>query len=520
MNNHFIGVLLYNSSNNSIIGDNVISNNGNGVSILRANTNNRISGNSIKQNYRGILLDGVGFYSRNLNNMIRENDISDNRGYGIDIDFSDQNYIFNNTICYNELCGIYAPHYRVAENIIAWNTITNNNEIGINLDGWYNNIFGNTIANHSSYGIYLDDNSWNDNVIYHNNFINNTQNAYTKDDNIWNLGYPFGGNYWDSHPDFTDNFSGPDQNESGSDGICDSPYDIPKDNQDIYPLINESEGNIPLISEAYGPYFCFAGNGINFKGDGFGGVPPYTYLWDFGEGNISTLKNPQQYFYEEGIYTVNLTITDSENTRVNDTTQVQVTGDPLEADAGGTYYGVVNESVQFFGNATGGFPPYSWFWSFAGTGYAYEQNPQHVFTRADNYSVYFKVTDKGGFDDADWATVVINESVPPEDDIPPNITITKPIHAIYIRNKMIFQFFTTVVIGKIDIEVSAVDNGSGMDCVEFYIDDELLAIDNTTPYTILWDERSFNNFKHTLKVVAIDLEDNSACAEIDVWKFF
>jgi hypothetical protein len=55
-------------------------------------------------------------------------------------------------------------------------------------------------------------------------------------DNIWDDGYPSGGNYW---KDYTgvDLYNGPYQNETGSDGIGDTPYTIDANNTDRYPLM-------------------------------------------------------------------------------------------------------------------------------------------------------------------------------------------------------------------------------------------------------------------------------------------
>jgi len=69
------------------------------------------------------------------------------------------------------------------------------------------------------------------------------------------------GNYTD-----VDSFSGPSQNESGSDGIWDHPYIINADNQDRYPLVEpwtptpgdvNGDGTVDAsdlvdLSEAYG----------------------------------------------------------------------------------------------------------------------------------------------------------------------------------------------------------------------------------------------------------------------------
>jgi PKD repeat protein len=43
-----------------------------------------------------------------------------------------------------------------------------------------------------------------------------------------------------------------------------------------------------------------------------GGFPPYTYEWDFGDGEISTDENPTHAYVEADYYTVSLTVTDDE----------------------------------------------------------------------------------------------------------------------------------------------------------------------------------------------------------------
>jgi len=106
----------------------------------------------------------------------------------------------------------------------------------------YNNIFqGNTIA------INLTESSTN-NIIYSNNFFNNAIQVYTSmpAENIWDNGYPSGGNYWsdfeDRYPSTEDIYSGPYQNIAGSDGIWDHPYEIAEDNVDRYPLVKPFSG--------------------------------------------------------------------------------------------------------------------------------------------------------------------------------------------------------------------------------------------------------------------------------------
>src|SRR5438132_871443 len=42
-----------------------------------------------------------------------------------------------------------------------------------------------------------------------------------------------------------------------------------------------------------------------------GGIPPYTYSWDFGDGTTSTLSSFTKHYSSAGTYAVRLTVTDS-----------------------------------------------------------------------------------------------------------------------------------------------------------------------------------------------------------------
>jgi len=111
------------------------------------------------------------------------------------------------------------------------------------------------------------------------------------------------------------------------------------------------------------------------------------------------------------------------------------------------------------------------------------------------------------------------------DIIPPTVEISKPEKALYILNfhirDFLFQFRKPVILGRIDIVINATDDQSGIDYVEFYIDDEYKATDESKPYTWQWRWDSFSlRHRHTMKVVAYDLAGNSNYDEIKVWRFF
>jgi len=169
-----------------------------------------------------------------------------------------------------------------SNNTIIGNSITNSTHDGIYLllMASNNRIIGNNVTMSGDSGIHLSGGIYpsSNNLIYHNNFINNTKQATSEGGSIntWDDGYPSGGNYWSDYTD-QDLYSGPLQNEAGSDEIWDHPYVIDENNRDHYPLTNPWP---PVICTVYF-YTDPAGPGfnINFKGQ--------TYL----DGDANTFLN-------------------------------------------------------------------------------------------------------------------------------------------------------------------------------------------------------------------------------------
>ena len=184
------------------------------------------------------VIEGAGRYAIDLlyseGNIFTNNSVLDNRD-GVALFESNQNFFINNKISRNHRDGIIIVES--GNNFFSGNEISENGEHGITLVTQYTcgNIFeGNTISK-NDYAIVIADAY--DNAVYHNNFIDNgKQIAAYNEMNIWDWGYPSGGNYWSSHnpPDI---YSGPYQNETGSDGIGDIPYIMDENNTDRYPLI-------------------------------------------------------------------------------------------------------------------------------------------------------------------------------------------------------------------------------------------------------------------------------------------
>jgi parallel beta-helix repeat protein len=276
--------------------------------------------------------DGIGItvkgYTSN-NNIIKNCNIYNNYQSGIYLFDTYGNVIYNCYLNKNLDSGISIGGQYSYNNLIVDNEISNSTMCswggGLQL-GWscHNNTFSNNHISDCNNGVYIEDtfdtDDCNDNLFYHNNFVDNTQGAFDECDNLWDNGYPSGGNFWSD-------YTGVDNND---DGIGDTPYDLSGgENKDYYPLMEPWIADEP-IPEAHGPYYGVIDAPTQFKGVAVGGYQPYTWYWDFGDGNSSDEMNPAYNYTKTGKYDVVLTVTDSHNSSSSDTTfaWIQETNDP------------------------------------------------------------------------------------------------------------------------------------------------------------------------------------------------
>ena len=197
------------------ITDNLVLKSGDCGILVWAATNNYIDFNTVEEAFFGIFL-----YLDATCNQIGQNIISNNSDAGVVLD----------------ICG---PNNRVVSN-----NITNNGRIvftiwnaGIALNVCSENqIVSNYISNNQK-GI-LQNTQTNNNLIYHNSFVDNKIQVDnpTLSNDIWDDGYPDGGNYWSDYAGL-DEKRGPYQNLTGTDGIGDTPYAIDGNDMDHYPLM-------------------------------------------------------------------------------------------------------------------------------------------------------------------------------------------------------------------------------------------------------------------------------------------
>ena len=226
---NYQGILLA-YTKDSLIQDAAVFSNEMGIDLEYSSYDN-ISGNSIASNWWGIFLGSYSNY-----NSISGNSITNNEDGVYLYPLSNSNSVSGNSITANNGNGVYLD--QSSSNSISGSNIIANNGKGIRLDVYSNN---NTISENNITGnvdgIYLYYSS--NNSVFHNNFVGNQQPASTYESygNLWDDGYPSGGNYWSDYSG-VDVYRGPYQNETGSDGIGDISYVVDANNTDRYPLMN------------------------------------------------------------------------------------------------------------------------------------------------------------------------------------------------------------------------------------------------------------------------------------------
>jgi len=87
---------------------------------------------------------------------------------------------------------------------------------------------------------------------------------------------------------------------------------------------DEDEESEQLEVNAGNEYEAKVNETITFEGKAEGGIEPYKWSWDFGDGNTSIEQNPTHAYNETGTYTATLTVEDDEGNIATDTATVTI----------------------------------------------------------------------------------------------------------------------------------------------------------------------------------------------------
>jgi len=178
--------------------------------------------------------------------------------------------------------------------------------------------------------------------------------------------------------------------------------------------IESDETPLPLEVDAGGPYEGLVGETIEFTGTATGGVPPYEYLWDFGDGKTSNKQNPTHIYMTAGNYTITLTVTDKKGNSSSDNTWAKIKGlnnPPETPTISGPTKLKVNVQYEYTFSANdpdGDNVSYLVVWGDGtSTVWINETSATHKWTKKDKFIISCKAKDTYGAESG-WGTLEVS----------------------------------------------------------------------------------------------------------------
>ncbi len=154
--------------------------------------------------------------------------------------------------------------------------------------------------------------------------------------------------------------------------------------QDLEPTFNTPIASFSYIDQGQGTV-DFTDQSTNL---------PTSWLWDFGDGNTSTMQNPSHTYASPGMYTVCLTVSNISGSDVV-CLVLDISIDVIPV-ASFTYADQGQGAVDFTDQSTN--QPTSWSWDFGDSNTSTEQNPSHTYASSGMYNVCLTATNSAGSD--------------------------------------------------------------------------------------------------------------------------
>lgn len=126
-----------------------------------------------------------------------------------------------------------------------------------------------------------------------------------------------------------------------------------------------------------------------------------SWSWDFGDGGTSVETNPVHTYRTEGIFTVQLTVSNADGTdseKKNDHISVSGFGSPIAEFSASPTAGEIPLKVSFADLSEPAGLIDTWLWVFGDGGISEETNPDHTYTTGGFFSVKLTVSYEGGVD--------------------------------------------------------------------------------------------------------------------------
>jgi len=164
-------------------------------------------------------------------------------------------------------------------------------------------------------------------------------------------------------------------------------------------LTDFTAGPISLsASFVYLPSTLLVNDAVSFTGTAVGGIAPYTFSWNFGDGGSATGLTVTHAYTTAGTFTTTLKVTDSAGGSAKSSQTIPVTSNPALAASFSfvPMHPLTSQSISFRGVATGGASPYSYNWNFGDNSKATGATVTHTYNAPGTFIVSLNVTDNVG----------------------------------------------------------------------------------------------------------------------------
>jgi len=499
--NGLYGILLSGYNGSIIKNNNVTSKLESGI-YLNASHHNVIANNTFSlNNFEGIRMDN------STQNWISNNLITKNKYVGVEMVRSSGNIFINNTVSFHsdETTHDQAFWMDSSDSNTFEGNLISNNARGFEMSfSQYNTIRNNTLSG-SEHAVYLIES--NNTSIYHNNFFYNTYQVDSFDSfNTFDNGYPSGGNFWSDYAG-VDVYSGPNQDQPGSDGIGDTAYIIDVNNRDRYPLVppgNVHDTTPPNTTNDYNGLWHNADFSINLPAvDDISGIKA-TYYEIGADPTIYNVSAHGQPFVI--IESANNTLTywsvdgvgneEPHNNLINIKLDKTSPAGSMRINNGAAYATSLNVTLSLFAtDSLSGIAQMQ----FSNDGTSFSQSEAYSESKTWNLglgdgakTVYVSYLDNAGNSQTYNATIVL-------DTAPPLVYILSPGDNGKIRSQ------------TVTIDWSGTDLGLGIDHYEIKLDQDLpINVGDQKTYTF----SGLSDGNHTVIVEAFDKLGRTAEASV------